>query len=812
MTPARAASPSSRRRRTPLAIAAVFAVTLLAWSPAAALAEVAAPAAHFPFDDLDGTLVADASPNGNHGTADGVAWVDGVDAGAVRPGGGSILVPGDPTLALERPTFGAWVRRTTPPPGTERIFGLSRGGCDVAYGLFATPQGIYGAVAGTSALATYAVAGGGWPSALWDGQWHHVAWVDHGTSFYIDGVRLYPTGGTQPHTVDPEMPGDLTIGGDPACPTQSGFGGDIDDLRIYEGPVPISEIAPALAATGITTTVTLELSSTTIHDGQRVTADIAVSPSPRTGWVEIERWDGASWVTVRGYTLGFDGTVSDLLFSRDLPVGAHTIRVHYFAEGRYGTSVSPSTTFERILTPTTTTVEVSPKPGRPIIATTLTATVVGAGEEGTVDFYEYIGDAATKIGSAPLDHGSVEGTGVAALSVGLRPLGSYRYQARYRGTTGKAPSNSSVVPHQVSKVVLQGSLDALPSIVQQHHPVVIDAVLDPRGLLPNAPPSGMWAIKDLFGGTVRVLARPAATPYATIERTSFEVGTHTLIGVYSGDGIYAGLTTPPLTITVTPDIVEAGGFGMGFGTFYPVTDGYRDAVNVKGRLDEEGTVAITIKNGAGKTVRTLSLGTTVGGYGVPWNGRTAGGVLQPAGTYSVVQVVTDAFGNKLTWTGTVNLSHKKLVSKSGTITLYANRYRTKLDGGAATVTSTSKYPNGMRIKSGAGSLSVAALGYRFTLPEAPAYGSMRFSVLASGGPGSAAFHDVRKGKLPGTGSWATSLFGPFERVGTAYGWYSVSGSSTYNRDGRTVGAMVKASGWDLYVSKVRLTYTIKVLQ
>ncbi len=808
----RSASALSRRRRTPLALGAILAATLLAWIPAVVAAEAATPVAHYPFDELDGISVADASPNGNDGTADGVAWVDGVDAGAVRPGGGSILVPDHPTLDLVRPTLSAWVRRSAPPAGTERIVGLSRGGCDVAYGLFATPQGIYGAVAGTSTLATYAMAGGGWPSALWDGEWHHVAWLDEGTTFYIDGVRMYPTRGTQPVTVDLERPGNLTIGGDPACPSQPGFGGDIDDLRIYDGSVPIAAIAPALAASVAPTTADLQVSADTIHDERPVTADIVVDPSPRSGWVQVERWDGATWITVREYALGFDGTVSQPLFARDLPVGSHSIRARYFAEGRYGPSVSAAITLERVLAPTTTTLQVSPTPGRPIINTVLTATVAGAGEEGTVDFYEYVGGVATKIGSASLHHGSVAGTGVADLAVGLRPLGSYRYQARYRGTTGKAPSSSSVVPHQVSKVVLQGSLDALPSVVQQHHPVVIDAVLEADGFLPNAPPSGTWAIKDLFGGTVRVLARPAATPYATIERTSFEVGTHTLIGVYSGDGIYAGLTTPPLTITVTPDIVEAGGFGMGFGTFYPVTDGYRDAVNVKGRLDEEGTVAITIKNGAGKPVRTLSLGTTVGGYGVPWNGRTAGGVLQPAGAYSVVQVVTDAFGNKLTWTGTVNISHKKLVAKSGTITLYANRYRTKLDGGAATVTSTSKYPNGMRIKSGAGDLSVAALGYRFTLPEAPAYGSMRFSVLASGGPGSAAFHDVRKGRLPGTGSWATSLFGPFARVGTGYGWYSVSGSSTYNRDGRNVGAMVKASGWDLYVSKVRLTYTIKVLQ
>jgi len=50
-----------------------------------------------------------------------------------------------------------------------------------------------------------------------------------------------------------------------------------------------------------------------------------------------------------------------------------------------------------------------------------------------------------------------------------------------------------------------------------------------------------------------------------------------------------------VSVTVTPDVgVSASGVGVSASTFYPVKDGYRDAVSIRGTLLEPATVAIKI--------------------------------------------------------------------------------------------------------------------------------------------------------------------------------------------------------------------------
>jgi flagellar basal-body rod modification protein FlgD len=61
------------------------------------------------------------------------------------------------------------------------------------------------------------------------------------------------------------------------------------------------------------------------------------------------------------------------------------------------------------------------------------------------------------------------------------------------------------------------------------------------------------------------------------------------------------------------------------------------------------TVTVTIRNQAGETVRTIDVGAKKAGLAnIQWDGRNDGGVVQPAGTYSVTISAKDAGENTIT--------------------------------------------------------------------------------------------------------------------------------------------------------------------
>jgi uncharacterized protein (TIGR00266 family) len=85
-------------------------------------------------------------------------------------------------------------------------------------------------------------------------------------------------------------------------------------------------------------------------------------------------------------------------------------------------------------------------------------------------------------------------------------------------------------------------------------------------------------------------------------------------------------------LVVLDQAVDAVSLGVSATTFYPVTDGYRDGVAIRGTLHESASVTIRIYSVAtGKIVRSINLGTKSGAYSWVWNGRTAAGTLLGAG-------------------------------------------------------------------------------------------------------------------------------------------------------------------------------------
>jgi hypothetical protein len=182
----------------------------------------------------------------------------------------------------------------------------------------------------------------------------------------------------------------------------------------------------------------------------------------------------------------------------------------------------------------------------------------------------------------------------------------------------------------------------------------------------------------------------------------------------------------------SPDIlVEATGFGTNYTSFFPVVDGYRDTVNINATRGETASASIAIYNPAGSKIRTLTVPSGIGAYSVAWNGKNTAGTLQAAGKYKIISTVTDTSGNKLSDTRYVQLSHRKLVTKTFTQTLDAGKY-TQLQvagtGGASRAQST--YTGGLFMTSG--STGTVAAVYSFSAPAAVSYTSVSFKVIGKG--------------------------------------------------------------------------------
>jgi len=90
---------------------------------------------------------------------------------------------------------------------------------------------------------------------VFDGAWHHVAWVDDGgdARLFVDGI-LDATDFSYRRT---EVPWDLSaIGGLPADRAPSGdvtgaFAGDIDDVRVFNHPLSDDEVAEIAGVVGV---------------------------------------------------------------------------------------------------------------------------------------------------------------------------------------------------------------------------------------------------------------------------------------------------------------------------------------------------------------------------------------------------------------------------------------------------------------------------------------------------------------------------------------------------------------------------------
>lgn len=131
------------------------------------------------------------------------------------------------------------------------------------------------------------------------------------------------------------------------------------------------------------------------------------------------------------------------------------------------------------------------------------------------------------------------------------------------------------------------------------------------------------------GGSVSV---PIAVPAVAPEGTAWlEVTGATTLPDF---GALTGTTGASQFVINTPPVF---GLTLSALSFYPVVDGYQDALNVHYSTNEDVEASVEVINAGGDRVRTLASALTMlaGGYDVTWDGRDDLGDLVPAGTYNI---------------------------------------------------------------------------------------------------------------------------------------------------------------------------------
>ena len=281
-----------------------------------------------------------------------------------------------------------------------------------------------------------------------------------------------------------------------------------------------------------TTTVASSPNPTVFGQTATFTATVVVNPpGAGTATGSVEFFDGAASLGT-GTLSG--GTAS--VTSAALAVGAHTITAQYLGSADFTGSTSAASTHTVNTAATATSLTSSPNPSSFGAAVTLSATVSvtapGAGTvSGTVDFF----DGATPLGSAPVSGGA------ASISTSTLATGSHNLTAVYSGDLSFSGSTSATHVHVVdaaaSSVVLSSTPN--PSVVGQS--VALDAAVTPATATGTV---------EFFEGSTSLGTAPVSGGTATLNTSTFALGSHSLTAVYSGDGSYSGSTSAVHSHTV----------------------------------------------------------------------------------------------------------------------------------------------------------------------------------------------------------------------------------------------------------------------
>jgi flagellar hook assembly protein FlgD len=296
-------------------------------------------------------------------------------------------------------------------------------------------------------------------------------------------------------------------------------------------------------------------------------------------------------------------------------------------------------------------------------------------------------------------------------------------------------------------------------------------------------------------------------------------GSYTLELVTSR-GVMRGFAAARVWVDCTaPTMSSMVGTGT---TFYPYPDSYRDNFSPRFTLSERATITMTVRNSAGAMVRNFAVTrAAAGATSITWNGKNTAGSRVAAGTYYWTLTAQDAAGNRRASARySVLVNARRLVTRTATLSKRGAQYYSAGSSdpscAGASRSSSDFAPNGVWLINACDpyyGTQIAGATYRFTLPAATSYTSLRVTTY-----GNSIFSPSTLGAA--FTQWATGsyTFTPELSIGSANAWRTigtvtptglVSGSRVVETTLYVPNDYTSASDYD--ISYVRILVTYKVL-
>lgn len=219
-----------------------------------------------------------------------------------------------------------------------------------------------------------------------------------------------------------------------------------------------------------------------------------------------------------------------------LTLGSHSLTASY--EGDQYNNPSTSSAVTQVVKQAATVNLVSSNTTSVIKqSVTFTATVTAAGSPtGTITFQD---------GSSTLSAVSINGSGVAQITVNTLSVGAHSITASYSGDLNTISAVSNVVTQTVQKDTSSTTLGAAPSSIKAGEPLTLTATVSNSGLVAV---TGSVTFKD--GSNILGTASLNGSGIATWTATGLNGGRHSFTAAYGGDANNSASTSTALSFTV----------------------------------------------------------------------------------------------------------------------------------------------------------------------------------------------------------------------------------------------------------------------
>jgi hypothetical protein len=232
------------------------------------------------------------------------------------------------------------------------------------------------------------------------------------------------------------------------------------------------------------------------------------------------------------------------LITSALAIGTHNLSAAYGGDNNFRTSTSGPLSLSVNQATPTISLSLSPAPSSALQPVTLTAIVAAPSgnvnhPSGTVTFF----DGGTALGTVNLDN-----SGTAALTTSSLAVGTHTLIAVYNGNTNFAGVTSSPDSQVVNPLTPTATLSAPGNTTAAWQPVTLKVIV--------APPSGTSTVPTgtvsfFNNGTLIGSLALDGTGTATLTISTLGPGMHYLRAAYSGDALFAPVTSNYLVLMLS---------------------------------------------------------------------------------------------------------------------------------------------------------------------------------------------------------------------------------------------------------------------